>query len=81
MDDTTSREALGRVARPLPRADQEPQMSDEEIEQMKRQRFQQRVQRVLEVMRQERIDWRGVAYITSDGRIGVRIVPAEMIQP
>jgi hypothetical protein len=53
-------------------------MSDEAIELLKRERFQQRVQRVLVVMEQERIDWRGVPFVSADGRIGVRVVPVEM---
>lgn len=53
-------------------------MSDEAIEQLKRRRFQERVQRVLAVMQEERIDWRGVPHVTPDGRIGVRILPVEM---
>jgi hypothetical protein len=55
-----------------------PQITDEAIELLQRQRFQQRVQRVLAVMREERVDWRGVAFLTPDGRIGVRVVPVEM---
>jgi len=57
------------------------QLSDDAIEAMKRQRFHQRVQRVLAVMQQERIDWRGVPFITPDGRIGVRLAPVEMDRP
>lgn len=53
-------------------------MSDEAIEVLTRERFQQRVQRVLGVMEQERVDWRGVAFVAADGRIGVRVVPVEM---
>jgi hypothetical protein len=48
------------------------------LEQLRRQRFQQRVHRVLEAMRRERIDWRAVPYLTPDGRIIARIVPVEM---
>jgi len=59
----------------------EADMSDEAIEQLKRRRFQKRVQRVLAVMQEERIDWRGVPHVTADGRIGVRILPVEMAQP
>lgn len=55
-----------------------PPLSDADIDEMKRHRFQQRVQRVLAVMQEERIDWRGVPFLTRDGRIGVRIWPAEM---
>jgi len=39
------------------------------------------VERVLAVMQEERIDWRGVARVTSDGRIAVSVVPVEMEQP
>ncbi|MFB3882890.1 MAG: hypothetical protein ACE149_16620 [Armatimonadota bacterium] len=53
-------------------------LSDEEIRAMQRQRFQQRVERVLEVMRRERVDWRGLPFIGADGRIGVRVVPIEL---
>jgi hypothetical protein len=51
--------------------------SDEELEEMRRRRFEERVQRVLEVMRQERVDWRGAPFIGPDGRILVRILPVE----
>ena len=54
------------------------QFSDEQIEKLRAARFQERVQRVLEVMREERVDWRGVPVITPDGRIAVRVVPVEM---
>jgi len=57
--------------------DQE-QMSDRELEALRAKRFQERVQRVLAVMRQERIDWRGVASITPEGRIAVQVVPVEV---
>ena len=40
-------------------------------------RFQQRLGRVLEVMRRERIDFAAQAFITSDGRISTRVVPTE----
>lgn len=40
--------------------------------------FQARVRRVLAVMQQERIDWRGIPTFTQDGRVGVRVVPVEM---
>jgi len=56
-------------------------LSDADIERLKRQRFQQRVERVMEVMREQRIDWRGIPYITPEGRIAVRVVPVEMDQP
>jgi len=56
----------------------DPTLSDADINEMKRQRFQQRVRRVLAVMQEERIDWRGVPHVTPDGRIGVRILPVEM---
>ena len=60
---------------------EQPQLSDAELQEINRQRFQQRVNRVLEVMTQQRIDWRGVPYITPEGRIAVRIVPVEMDHP
>jgi len=55
----------------------EQRLSDDAIERMKQERFQQRVQRVLAVMREERVDWRGAAFITPDGRIAVRVFPIE----
>jgi len=58
-----------------------PPISDEAIEQMRQTRFQMRVQRVLEVMRQERIDWRGLPFLTPDGRVAARVVPVEMVEP
>jgi hypothetical protein len=45
---------------------------------LQRRRFQERVERVLEVMRRERVDWRGLPFIGADGRIGVRVVPVEL---
>jgi len=39
--------------------------------------FRERVERVLAVMSEERIDWRGQALITSDGRIVTRVLPVE----
>ena len=59
----------------------DPGLTDKAIEEMKRKRFEARVNRVLAVMREERIDWRGVPLVTPDGRIGVRVVPVEMEQP
>ena len=55
-------------------------VSDQEIEQLRQERFRQRVQRVLDVMQEERVDFRGVPHITPEGRIGVRVVPVEMAQ-
>jgi len=52
--------------------------SDEALEAVRRARFRQRVERVLGIMRQERIDWRALAFITPDGRIALRVVPIEM---
>jgi len=57
----------------------EQRLSDDAIERMKQERFQQRVQRVLAVMREERIDWRGAAFITADGRMAVRVLPVESV--
>lgn len=59
----------------------DPGLTDDAIEEMKRKRFEARVNRVLAAMREERIDWRGVPLVTPDGRIAVRVVPAEMEQP
>ncbi len=53
-------------------------LSEEQLEEIRRQRFQQRVERVLEVMQRERVDWRGLPFIGADGRIGVRVVPIEL---
>lgn len=56
-------------------------LSDDELERARARRFRARVERVLAVMQEERIDWRGVARVTSDGRIAVSVVPVEMGQP
>jgi hypothetical protein len=53
-------------------------LSDAGIRELQRRRFQERVERVLEVMRRERVDWRGLPFIGADGRIGVRVVPVEL---
>jgi hypothetical protein len=55
----------------------EAEVSDEALERMRRDRFRQRVGRVLEAMQREGVDFRGVAAITPDGRIAVRVVPVE----
>lgn len=55
-----------------------PAMSDALLEGLRQQRFRQRVDRVVAVMNEERIDWRGVPFIGPDGRIGVRVHPVEM---
>jgi len=62
-------------------AAQEAALSDDELELMRRRRFEGRVQRVLAVMREERVDWRGLAFVAPDGRIGVRVVPVETDEP
>ena len=54
------------------------ELSEQRLEEIRRRRFQERVERVLEVMRRERVDWRGVPFIGADGRIGVRVVPVEL---
>jgi hypothetical protein len=59
----------------------EGDLSEKQLEEIRRRRFQQRVERVLEVMRRERVDWRGMAYITPEGRIAVRVVPVEADHP
>lgn len=56
----------------------EQRLSDAALESLARQRFQERVNRVLAVMREERIDWRAVLYVTPEGRIAARVAPAEM---
>jgi len=53
-------------------------LSEQRLEEIRRRRFQERVERVLEVMRRERVDWRGVPFIGADGRIGVRVAPVEI---
>ena len=53
-------------------------VTDAELERIRRERFGRRVERVLAVMREERIDWKGVAFIAPDGRVGVRVVPVEL---
>jgi len=58
-----------------------PEMSDMDLERMRRERFRRRVERVLAAMNKERIDWRGVPFIAEDGRIGVRVEPVEMLMP
>ncbi len=55
-------------------------LSDAALEQLKRERFQERVQRVLAVMKAEQVDFRGLPIILPDGRIGVQVVPVEMQQ-
>ena len=55
-----------------------PPLTEEAIREIIEERRRQRIQRVLEVMRRERIDWRGVPFVTPDGRIAVRVVPVEM---
>jgi len=57
-----------------------PELSDEAIREIAQRRFQQRVNRVLAVMKEEGVDFRGMAVITADGRIGVRVAPVEMGQ-
>lgn len=57
------------------------ELSDEAIEAVRRRRFEERIARVLAVMRQERVDWRGIAYLTPDGRVAVRVVPVEVREP
>ncbi len=69
------------MSQPEKDAQKEPQLSDAEIERLKSQRFQERVERVLEVMTRERVDWRAIPYITPDGRVVARVVPAEMDRP
>lgn|GEM_PF-1378665 len=54
------------------------ELSEEQLEQMRQARFRERVGCVLAVMREERIDWRGLPTVTPDGRIVVRVVPVEM---
>jgi hypothetical protein len=54
------------------------ELSEQRLEEIRQRRFQERVERVLEVMRRERVDWRGIPFIAADGRIGVRVVPVEI---
>jgi len=59
----------------------EQPLSDDDIERLRRERFAERVQRVLAAMREERVDWRGVAFVTPDGRIAVQVTPVEVREP
>lgn len=59
----------------------EPALPDEELDRLRHERFRERVGRVLACMREQRIDWRGRPYLTSDGRVGVRVEPVEMGEP
>ena len=52
-------------------------LSDAELESLRRRRFEERVERVQGVMREERIDWQGIAFLTAEGTVGVRVVPVE----
>lgn len=56
-------------------------LSEERLEAIRRQRFQARVARVVEVMRRERIDWAGIPLLTPDGRIAVRVGPVDASPP
>jgi len=55
-------------------------VTDAELERIRQERFRRRVERVLAVMVEERIDWRGAPFIAPDGRVGVRVVPVEMAE-
>jgi len=55
-----------------------PALSDAELESLRRRRFEERVERVQAVMREQRIDWEGIAFVTTEGRIAVRVVPIEI---
>jgi len=63
------------------KAEEDTHVTDAELERLRRERFQARVNKVLAVMREEQIDFRGIPTITQDGRIAVRIVPVEMAVP
>ena len=54
-----------------------PELDDDALERLRQERFQQRVEKVLATMREERVDFRGVPFVTQDGRIATRIVPVE----
>jgi hypothetical protein len=56
-------------------------ITDAELEGLRQARFRERVQRVLVVMQREGVDFRGVPIITPEGRIGVRVVPVEVVLP
>jgi hypothetical protein len=56
----------------------EQALSDAELEALARRRFEERVNRVLAAMREERIDWRAIPYVTPEGRIAARVAPVEM---
>jgi len=53
------------------------ELNDAELEALRRRRFEERVERVQAVMREQRIDWQGIAFLTAVGTVGVRVVPVE----
>ncbi len=60
---------------------EDTELTDGQLEELRRHRFEERVNRVLQVMREQRIDWRGIPFVTPEGRIAVRVVPVEMDHP
>jgi len=48
-------------------------ITDQDLAQLRQQRFNERVGRVLDAMRQERIDFQAVPYLTADGRVAARV--------
>lgn len=65
----------------LRRAEPKPELSDDAIAEIRRRRWQARVQRVLAVMREEGVDFIGAPFLTPDGRLAARVVPVEARQP
>jgi len=57
------------------------ELTEERLEELRRERFAARVAKVREVMQEQRVDFRGLPLITADGRIAVQIIPVEMQRP
>jgi len=65
----------GRVTNPPHGAT--PAISDEQVRQIREQRYRERLGRVLEVMKREQVDFQAQPLITSDGRISARVMPVD----
>ena len=55
------------------------EISNEDLERIRLERFQERVNRVVAVMKRERVDWRGMPFI-QDGQIRARVIPVDLTQ-
>ena len=53
------------------------ELTEEELRAEQMRRFQERVNRVLMVMKRERVDFQAQAFLMPDGRIGTRVMPVE----